>query len=106
MSTLKSKLVQRLEQIAGITHQDWPDRDDGFSTLSLNGKEIAHFHNDNEIDLRLGKGLIKSEGLTHYPDSTKHPKRSANSQFIEVRFKNQADLDRIIRLVKLLVNAT
>ena len=102
MPKLKSELVKRLEEIKGLRHQPWPDRDDGFSSISFEGKEIGHFHNFNEIDLRLGKTLIKSEGLQHYPDSIKHPKRSPNSQFIEIRFRKKADLDKIVRVVRLL----
>ena len=103
MTKLKLELISRLEQIDGVSHQAWPDRDDSFSSINFEGKEIAHFHNFNEIDLRLGKALIASEGLSHYPDSIKHPKRSANSQFIELRFRKRADLDKIVRLFKLLL---
>lgn len=103
MSKLKVELIKRLEQIPGVTHKLWPDRSDGFSTLHCEGKEFGHFHNFNELDLRLGKKLIKLEGLMHYSDSVNHPLRSPNSQFIELRFKSLRDLDRITRLVERLV---
>lgn len=103
MAKLKAELVRRLEDIPGVTHRVWPDRDDGFSTLHFHGKEIGHFHNFNEIDLRLGKTLIKSHGLLPYPDSAKHSNRSPNSQFIEIRFRKANDLNKVIELVKQLV---
>lgn len=101
---LKNLLVQRLEQIPGVVHQPWPDRDDGFSALLFRGKDLGHFHNFHELDLRLGKALIKSEGLSHPPDSVQHPTRSSNSQFIELRFHDERDVADIVRLVRLAVS--
>ena len=103
MTVLKDELVNRLEQIPGLTHKSWPGRDDGFSTIHFNGKEIGHFHNCNELDLRLGKKLIKQEGLAHHPDSVNHPNRSMNSQYVELRFHEHRDLEPVVRLVNLLV---
>jgi len=100
---LKSELIKRLELIPGITHKPWPDRNDGFSTIHLADKEIGHFHNFNEFDLRLGKLLIRRERLKHPVNSAKHPNQPDNSQFIEIAFNRDRDLNRIVRLVKLLV---
>ena len=101
--SLKAKLVQALEKIPGVTHQPWPERDDGFSTILYAGKEIGHFHHFAELDLKLGKKLIASEDLKHPPDSVKHPKRSPNSAFVELPFNKASDLPRISRLVEKLV---
>ncbi|MBO6558829.1 MAG: DUF5519 family protein [Pseudomonadales bacterium] len=103
MSRLKDELVSRLEQIPGISHVPYPDRKDGFSGLNYLDKEIGHFHNFNELDLRLGKRLIKQEGLKHYPDSKNHPNRGPGSQFIEVRFHRRKDIEKLVGLVNLLV---
>lgn len=103
MAALKDELIVRLEKIPGISHVPYPERQDGFSALNHRGKEIGHFHNFNELDLRLGKRLIKREGLMHYPDSKNHPKRGPNSQFVEIRFHRRQDLDKLVRLVELLV---
>ncbi len=105
MARLKEDLVALLEEIPGVTHEDWPDRDDGFSTILFDGKEIGHFHHWGELDLALGAKLIKREGLKHPPDSTVHPKRSPNSRYIELRFDRAAELDEIVRLVRLLVES-
>jgi luciferase-like monooxygenase len=103
--SLKMLLVEKLQQIPGISHTPWPERDDGFSTLHYRGKEIGHFHNFQEIDLRLGRKLIKAEELDHYPDSKNHPNRSANSIFIERRFANVKEVEDIVRLVQIAVEA-
>ena len=101
MATLRQRLVRRLGSIPGVEDNPWPGRDDGFSALYYNGKEFAHFHNDNELDLRLTKDIIKREGLSHYTDSINHPKRSKNSPWIELRFDKLADVEKVVRLVKL-----
>jgi hypothetical protein len=103
VSTLKDELVRRLEQIPGVTHVPHPDRTDGFSALRFGGDEIGHFHNFNELDLRLGAKRIKREGLKHRPDSVIHPKRAAGSPYIELRFLQRADLEEIVRLVQIAV---
>ena len=100
MANLKLNLIKELERLPGITHQPWPDRDDGFSTVHFHDREIAHFHNFNEIDLRLGKQLIKQENLKQPIDSIRHPKRSAHSAFIEIRFTTAQDVQKIVHLVK------
>ena len=104
MATLKQQLVEKLETISGLEHRPWPGRTDGFSGLAYNGKELAHFHNENELDLKLTKALIKQEGLKHYHASKAHPKRSANSPWIELRFTKAGDIDEVVRLVKLAVS--
>jgi len=104
MATLKQQLVKKLEAIPGVEHQPYANRDDGFSALLYYGKDLAHFHNNNELDLKLTKGLIKREGLKHYSDSKAHPKRSANSPWIELRFTQSSDIDEVVRLVNLAVS--
>ncbi len=104
MPDLKQQLVELLEQIPGIEHRIWPDRDDGFSTIDFNGKEIAHFHSRSEIDVRLGSSLIAEENLTHPESSQVHPKRSKNSQYLEMGFSCRSDVEEICRLVRLLIS--
>ena len=103
MSDLKDQLVVELERL-GVEHKPVPGRDDGFSGLSYKGKDIAHFHGFNELDLKLGKTLIKREGLTHNPKSRVHPGRSPNSAWIELPFSQASDLPRIVQLVKLAIS--
>lgn len=102
MADLRTELIRRLEKF-GVEHRPWPGRDDGFASLCYGGKEFAHFHDGEELDLRLTKVVIEREGLVHPPDSRVHPNRSARSPWIEVRFTTRTDLNRVVRLVKLAI---
>jgi hypothetical protein len=75
----------------------------GLIEFRYKGKSFAHFHNDNELDLRLTKNVIKAKGLSHPGDSIYHPNRSRNSAWIEIRFNDSSDLVRISDLVRLAV---
>ena len=80
-----------------------PGREDGFAALSYHGQALAHFHNDKEIDIRLTRSMIEREGLKHLKDSTVHPGRSKRSQWIEIRFATSADVDEIVRLMRIAI---
>ena len=102
MADLRKELIRRLEKL-GVEHRPWPGRETGFASLYYRGKEFAHFHDDNELDLRLTKAVIVREGLVHPPDSRVHPNRAKTSPWIEVRFLTRAHLDHVLRLVKLAI---
>jgi hypothetical protein len=102
MARLRGQLIRRLEKL-GVEDRALPGRDDGFSSLFHGGAEFAHFHDDNELDIRLTRSVIRSEGLSHPSGSRVHPKRTANSQWFEVRFERASDLDRVVELVKLAI---
>jgi hypothetical protein len=104
MATLRAHLIDRLKEF-GVENRPMPGRADGFSALCYRGAPFAHFHSDNELDIRLTKTVICREGLTHPPGSTVHPKRSKTSPWIELRFHTSADVDRVVRLVKLAIDA-
>ncbi|MDF1836755.1 MAG: DUF5519 family protein [Planctomycetota bacterium] len=101
MTRLRATLIKKLERIPGL--EDKPSIVAGGSALFYNGKEIAHFHNDRELDLRLTKPIIKSEGLSHFSDSDIHPRRASGSQWIELRFTKAKEVDEVVRLVKLAI---
>ena len=69
MSELRKQLVRELSKIPSVVEKKWPGRDDGFTTLHINGKEFAHFHCDNEIDIRLTKSIISEHSFSHPTDS-------------------------------------
>jgi Family of unknown function (DUF5519) len=102
--SLRAQLIARLAPL-GVTDHPLPGRDDGFSCLRHGGKELAHFHHDHELDLRLTAAVIARERLVHPPGSKAHPTRGAKSPFIEVRFTTAADLDRVVALVRLAIAA-
>jgi hypothetical protein len=97
---LQAELIARLVEL-GLDHVPYPERDDGFCAIAYGGKELAHFHGFNEIDLRLTKALIRAEGLLHPTDSSVHPKRGGGSDWIELRFTRARQLEQIVRLVML-----
>ncbi|HZS44622.1 MAG TPA: luciferase family protein [Blastocatellia bacterium] len=98
MDNLKAKLLEELRKIEGV--EDRPSPVAGGSELVYFGKSFAHFHNENELDLRLTKKIIKRLNMSHPPDSNHHPNRSPNSAWIEVRFKNQDDIQELSNLVR------
>lgn len=98
MATLKAQLIEKLNQITDLESR--PSKVAGGSAIFYKGKEIAHFHNNNEIDVRLTKKVIKSEGLTHPTDSKFHH-RTPSSEWIELRFRRSHHLNEVVRLFKL-----
>ena len=67
------------------------------------GREFARFHNDNELNLRLTKTVIQTEGLTHASGFIDHLTRSLSSPWIEVRFTTPEGIAHGAALVKLAV---
>ena len=99
MSKWRVQLVRKLEEIPGL--EDRPSKVAGGSALFYRGKEIAHFHHDHEIDVRLTKRVIRREGLQHHDDSEFHHHRSPSSEWIELRFRSARDVSEVVRLFKL-----
>ena len=102
MSSLKEELLEALESKLGVKAVPSPVA--GGTALVFKGVEFAHFHHDHELDLKLTKKVIKQEQLEHPSGSTVHPKRSPNSHWLEVRYKNSADVARVVELVKLAID--
>jgi hypothetical protein len=102
MESLKKQLLQHIHAVQDL--QALPSEVAGGTALFYKGKEFAHFHNDNEIDLRLTKKLIKSLGLNHPERSTFHPTRASSSNWIEVRFHTPEEVLTAVALVRLAVS--
>lgn len=100
-TTLKQQLLVALAEIDGLTAE--PSPVSGGTALFYRSREFAHFHNDNELDLRLTKKVIQAEGLAHPSGSIHHPSRSSSSPWIEVRFKTASEVARTAELVKLAI---
>lgn len=99
MPKLKQLLVEKLEEIPGL--EDRPSKVAGGSAIFFNNKEIAHFHTNNEIDVRLTKKIIKKENLSQPSDSDFHHHRGPGCEWIELRFRNEKQVDEVVRLFKL-----
>ncbi|MCB1553014.1 MAG: DUF5519 family protein [Xanthomonadales bacterium] len=102
MHALRDTLSRRLREL-GVEERAWPGRDDGFASLHFRGKEFAHFHHWSEIDIRLGKDVIKRERLVRAAPSKVHPDRASGSPWFEIALNSTADVDEALRLVKLVV---
>jgi Luciferase len=100
MNRIRRRLSQRLRDL-GVEERAWPGRDDGFVSLLFRGKEFAHFHSDQEIDIRLGKNVIQQERLVRVSDSTVHPTRSDGFPWYALAVRSESDLDEALRLIKI-----
>jgi len=95
--TLQEQLTERILALPGVTA--------GTSRFSANpafyrGKrELAHFHPDGVIDIRLTKAVIRELELAHADDPRLVLRRSA-SDWVEFRFTTAGDLDRAVELVE------
>ncbi|WP_263573360.1 luciferase domain-containing protein [Roseateles oligotrophus] len=89
----------KLAQIEGLENK--ASGIPGSTSLFYLGQEFAHFHSEQELDLKLGKTLIRELGLTHPAGSIQHPDRSPNSAWIELRFASDADVQSVAELVGL-----
>lgn len=103
MSTLKESLKEMILTIPGVTEKFWPTDNGGFASFIFKGKDFAHFHAGNELDLRLTKKMIASEKLVHPKDSVDHPNRAKGSSWIELRFSSERDVLDVYRLVLLAI---
>ena len=102
MAKLRKMLVQELERIPGIDIHLWrPDRD--FVVIDYKGKEVAHFHGINELDIRLSPEFVKREGLVHASNRVGHPNRKNGGTWLIVRFTRESHLSEMIRLVKIAI---
>ncbi len=102
MARLRQMLISRLEKIPGIDVHLWePGRD--FMVIDYRGKEVAHFHGNNELDIRLSPKVVKREGLTHAPNRIAHLNRKNGGTWLIVRFTREDHLAEMMRLLKMAI---
>lgn len=93
MAKLRKMLIDELEKIPGFDIHLWkPDQD--FLVVDYNWKEVAHFHGNNELDVRLSPEVVKRDGLTHAPDRVGHLNRKNGGTWLVVRFTRESHLSR------------
>jgi hypothetical protein len=102
MAGLRKKLIQNLEKIDGIEVRLWKP-DYHLTVINYHGKEVAHFHGNNELDIRLSKELVKQEGLTHAENRIGHPNRKNGGRWLIVRFTRENHLPEMERLIRLAI---
>ena len=103
MNNLRQKLESDLALLDDVSVDLW--RDTGLMCVFYRGKDIAHFHDDNEIDLRLSQKFIKDENLIPLESSKYHPNRSIKSRWMEIRFHSEADVKNLLELIKRLIDS-
>lgn len=102
MAVLRKELIERLGQIPGVNVHLWKP-DHHLMVIDYKGKEAAHFHGNNELDIRLSKEVIKREGLSHAPDRIGHLDRKSGSRWLIVRFTRKSHLAEMERLIKMAI---
>ena len=103
MATLKEQLIERLVSINGVSVDRYKDTE--LLGVNYKGKEVAHFQTNavNELDIRLSTAVIKKEKLVVPSSSNSHPDRSKSSRWIIQKYSRTADLEKMVRLVKMAI---
>lgn len=97
MSALKQDLIRQLADLPGIEVRLW--KDTGLLCVFYKGRDFAHFHGDDVLDIRLSPKLIRQENLSRSVSTRFHPDRSPNSRWICIELANKNDVEHIIRIV-------
>ena len=98
MGGLRTELETRLTEIEGIEIATW--RDTQLVCVFFDGRDFAHFHGDDILDIRLSVKIIREERLSRSVSERIHPNRSQNSRWIGVEFKSASDVEKLVHLVK------
>jgi len=101
MTTLRDKLINRLEELSNVTTALWKDTD--LLCVHFQGKEIAHFQGEREIDIRLTPKIIRQKGLLPPENSSSHPDRSKNSRWLVQSIEHEEDFGQIVNYALLIL---
>ena len=104
MKKLKNQIIASLQNIPELEKVVLSGKHEGFTYFSFNGKEIAHFDNDLELDIKLTKEVIKREGLTHPSDSKSHPNRAKTKPHWIVIQLDKFSCKEVTRLIELAID--
>lgn len=102
MSELRAAFEERLTKLEGVTIDVWKDTE--LVCLFFHGKEFAHFHGENILDIRLSQKSIRQEQLTRSVSNKIYPNRSQNSRWIGYELTHDKDIETLLRLVNLACN--
>lgn len=102
MAELRKKLIKNLQKLPSVDVQLWKPGSD-LMVINFKGKEVAHFHGNNELDIRLSQEVVKREGLTHAPDRVGHLNRKNGGRWLIVRFTRESHLAQMERLIKMAI---
>lgn len=100
--TVREVLVERLHALPGVTQGR--SRNGHGSSFFTGGREIAHFHGERRMDVR----LTKSEIQRRKDEGTLDPRMTArgpSAEWVEVRLGNAGDVPFAVELVEDAVRA-
>lgn len=88
MAELRRKLIYELEKYPGVDVHLWKP-DHHLTVIDYKGQELAHFHGNNELDIRLSRDIVKRDGLTHAGNRVGHPNRKDGNRVLILRLEYQ-----------------
>lgn len=100
--TVRQELERRLDGLPGVVRK--PSRYGHGPSYSTGGREIAHFHAESRMDVRLTKEEIrrrKSEGTLDLRLRTRGP----SAEWVEVQVVDSGDIPFVLTLVEDAVRA-
>ncbi len=95
-ATLRGDLTARIEALPEVTHGPSRFGSGKSAAFSVGGKEFAHFHADDRIDVR-----VPRKAQRPVQDDARVIPRKNPGDWIELRFSSSVDLDWILELVEL-----
>lgn len=103
MSKLRIELESRLRQIEHVDIRPYKETD--LICVYYKEKEFAHFHDHEEIDIRMLPKFVRAQKLGPPFQSDHHPNRSKNSRWRSFQFKTKQDVDHLVDMISALIDA-
>jgi Luciferase len=95
--SVREELEQELARIPGLVRR--PSRWGREHAYFVGDREIAHFHKDGRMDVRLTKELIRERKVEHALDERVHT-RGPSAEWASVTLSTPTDLPLAISLVE------
>lgn len=97
MTGLRARLAAQLREIPGVVESESAFAQG--SAFWVNGKEIAHFEDEDRIDVRLTKGVIRERRPALKTDE-RVTLRPSGADWLSVRCRSREDLGFVVELVR------
>lgn len=102
-NNLRNSLITELQKLPEVEVDLWPNSD--LMCVFFRGKEIAHFHDNEEIDIRLSQKFIKAENLKPLEGSKYHKSRSKKSRWMQFRLTTHQQATDLLDLIQRLIES-
>jgi hypothetical protein len=100
--SVREELEQRLSEIPGVTRH--PSRFGDADSYFSGDREIAHFHGDQRLDVRLTKEVIRERKAEHAFDARVRT-RGPSAEWVAVQIGTAQDIPLAVSLVEEAVRA-